>query len=79
MLILSLCSKEYTTSILAPTITMTSMSATYYLIRLSMSGYTNVRIYLYLAIILIYQVVIGIIVGMILGIVIGMYLDKKEK
>ena len=42
MLILSLCSKEYITSILAPAITMTSMSATYYLIRLSISGYTNV-------------------------------------
>ena len=42
MLILSLCSKEYITSILAPAITMTSMSATYYLIRLVMSGYTNI-------------------------------------
>lgn len=42
MLIISLCSKEYITSILAPAITMTAMSATYYLIRLSMSGYTNV-------------------------------------
>lgn len=42
MLILSLCSKEYITSILAPAITMTSMSATYYLIRLLMSGYTNI-------------------------------------
>ena len=42
MLILSLCSKEYITSILAPAITMTSMNATYYLIRLLMSGYTNI-------------------------------------
>lgn len=42
MLILSLCSKEYITSILAPAITMTSMNATYYLIRLQMSGYTNI-------------------------------------
>lgn len=42
MLILSLCSKEYITSILAPVSTMTSMNATYYLIRLSISGYTNV-------------------------------------
>lgn len=42
MLMLSLCSKEYVTSILAPAITMTSMNATYYLIRLLMSGYTNV-------------------------------------
>lgn len=42
MLILSLCSKEYLTSILAPAITMTSMNATYYLIRLIMSGYTNI-------------------------------------
>ena len=42
MLILSLCSKEYVTSILAPAITMTSMNATYYLIRLIMSGYTNI-------------------------------------
>ena len=42
MIILSLYSKEYITSILAPAITMTSMSATYYLIRLSISGYTNV-------------------------------------
>ena len=42
MLILSLCSKEYMTSILAPAITMISMNATYYLIRLIMSGYTNV-------------------------------------
>lgn len=42
MLVLSLCSKEYSTSIFAPAITMTSMSATYYLIRLSMSGYTNI-------------------------------------
>ena len=32
MLILSLCSKDYMTSILAPAITMTSMNATYYLI-----------------------------------------------
>lgn len=42
MIILSLYSKEYITSILAPAITMTSMSATYYLIRLSISGYTNI-------------------------------------
>ncbi len=53
MLILSLCSKEYATSIFAPAITMTSMSATYYLIRLSMSGYTNVgawKVYTFLGI-----------------------------
>lgn len=42
MLILSLFSKEYITSILAPATTMTSMNATYYLIRLIMSGYTNI-------------------------------------
>lgn len=42
MLIISLCSKNYADSIFAPAITMTSMSATYYLIRLSISGYTNV-------------------------------------
>lgn len=42
MLVISLCSKQYITSILTPAIAMTSMSATYYLIRLSMSGYTNV-------------------------------------
>lgn len=42
MLILSLCSKQYMTSILSPAITMTSMNATYYLIRFSMSGYTNI-------------------------------------
>lgn len=42
MLILSLGSKKYITSILSPAIAMTSMNATYYLIRLFMSGYTNI-------------------------------------
>lgn len=42
MFVISLCSKHYITSILAPAITMTSMNATYYLIRLFMSGYTNI-------------------------------------
>lgn len=34
-------SKKYSTSILTPLIIMTFMNATYYLIRLNMSGYTN--------------------------------------
>lgn len=42
MFIISIFSEEYVTSIISSSLSMTAMNATYYLIRLIKSGYTNV-------------------------------------